>query len=48
MGMHGDLMDEESWNHILLIILGVTDCTLRGKNGLTELNYGLLKVCIIY
>lgn len=44
MGMHGDMMDETSWNHILLIILGITDSTLRGKKGLTELNYGMLKV----
>ena len=44
MGANGDVLTEESWNEMLLIILGITDATLRGKQGLPELNYGLLKV----
>ncbi|KAL0483098.1 RapGAP, partial [Acrasis kona] len=44
MGLHGEMIGEDTWNHILKIILGVTDSTIRGKQGLTELNYGLLKV----
>merc|ERR1719487_2811923 len=44
MGLHGDMIDEVTWNHILKIILGVTDSTIRGKQGISELNYGLLKV----
>jgi hypothetical protein len=44
LGYHGDLMDEETWNNLLLILLGITDNTLRGKNGIVELGYGLLKV----
>jgi hypothetical protein len=44
MGLHGDMIDEGTWNHILKIILGVTDSTIRGKQGISELNYGLLKV----
>ncbi|KAF0981277.1 hypothetical protein FDP41_012537 [Naegleria fowleri] len=44
MGVKGDMLEEETWNHILKIILGITDSTLRGKRGLPELSYGLLKV----
>jgi len=44
MGIKGDMLEEETWNHILKIILGITDSTLRGKRGLPELSYGLLKV----
>ncbi|EFC50362.1 rap/ran GTPase-activating protein [Naegleria gruberi] len=44
MGLKGDMLEEVTWNHILKIILGITDSTLRGKRGLPELSYGLLKV----
>ncbi|KAL9648269.1 hypothetical protein ABK040_013888 [Willaertia magna] len=44
MGVKGDMLEEDTWNHILKVILGVTDSTLRGKRGIQELNYGLLKV----
>lgn len=44
MGVHGDMIDEHSWNHLLKIIIGVTDATIRGTMGISELTYGLLKV----
>lgn len=44
LGAAGDCMDEETWNELLLTLLGICDATIRGKKGLTELNYGLLKV----
>lgn len=44
LGMHGDIMEEETWNNLLLIILGTADYTLRGKKGIPDLNYPILKV----
>jgi hypothetical protein len=44
MGVHGDMIDETSWNHLLKIIIGLTDATIRGTCGIPELTYGLLKV----
>eukprot|EP01080_Neovahlkampfia_damariscottae_P002079 gene2079-1951_t len=44
LAAHGELMDEETWNFLLLIILGITDHTLRGKRGILELSYPILKV----
>lgn len=44
MGVHGDMIDETSWNHLLKIVIGITDATIRSANGLGELVYGLLKV----
>lgn len=44
MGAQGDMMEEETWNHVLYILLGITDMTFRGEEGLLELEYGLLKV----
>jgi len=43
MASRGDMMTEETWLHVLRIILGITDATLR-SNGVLELSYGLIKV----
>jgi hypothetical protein len=48
LSAHGDLMEEETWNHLLLIILGITDHTLRGKRGILELSYPILKVFFFF
>lgn len=44
VGVNGDMLSEDSWNHLLKIILGIADSTLRSNAGVNELNYGLLKV----
>jgi hypothetical protein len=43
-GMTGDKMSEETWNHVLLLILGICDLNLRSDQGISELDYGILKV----
>lgn len=44
MGANGEMLDEENWNHLLKLVIGVADATIRSSQGLGELVYGLLKV----